>query len=249
MWHTWPTSRTLLTLLASTHETWNREKFQNPTLEKVLEERLDNRVDGMVETGLVQELLDFHRRYNEQRFNSNTAADYTTGIFQSIGFKEFHDYLVLSEEERQEKKGEELLKKGIDDLKLVTKRYAKKQEKWIMNRLIRRSDRQVPIYALDCTDLSQWNARVYDPAIAIIEAVLRGEKPEQKPLNEIVQDKKWTDSSNEETHFCEVCDKICVGEFQWTNHLNGSKHYRALKRKKRLEQKEQQNNVEQNHQI
>lgn len=39
--------------------------------------------------------------------------------------------------------GEKLLKTGIDDLKIATKRYAKKQEKWVMNRLIRRSDRQV----------------------------------------------------------------------------------------------------------
>lgn len=39
--------------------------------------------------------------------------------------------------------GQELLQRGIDDLKMVTKRYAKKQQKWIMNRLLRRSDRQV----------------------------------------------------------------------------------------------------------
>jgi hypothetical protein len=30
--------------------------------------------------------------------------DYTKGIFQSIGFKEFHTYLTLSEEERASKK-------------------------------------------------------------------------------------------------------------------------------------------------
>lgn len=36
-----------------------------------------------------------------------------------------------------------LLQQGIDDLKLVTRRYAKKQDKWVMNRLIRRDDRQV----------------------------------------------------------------------------------------------------------
>lgn len=40
-------------------------------------------------------------------------------------------------------KGQELLQKGIDDLKMVTKRYARRQEKWIRNRLLRRSDRQV----------------------------------------------------------------------------------------------------------
>ncbi|XP_017753986.1 PREDICTED: tRNA dimethylallyltransferase, mitochondrial-like [Eufriesea mexicana] len=38
---------------------------------KILEDRLDSRVNAMMETGLVQELLDFHRRYNEQRIKSN----------------------------------------------------------------------------------------------------------------------------------------------------------------------------------
>ena len=42
-----------------------------------------------------------------------SKADYTRGIFQSIGFKEFHDYLILSEEEKQTDKGKQLLEKGM----------------------------------------------------------------------------------------------------------------------------------------
>ncbi|CAK9814311.1 tRNA dimethylallyltransferase [Anthophora plagiata] len=211
---------------------------------KVLEERLNSRVDAMVETGLVQELLDFHRRYNEQRIKSNTSADYTTGIFQSIGFKEFHAYLVLPEEERREKKGKELLEKGITDLKQVTRRYSKKQEKWVMNRIIRRSDRQVPpVYVLDCTDISKWNNCVYEPAVTIIETILRGEKPEQKPINESVENQKFNDSSNEEKHFCDICERVFIGDYQWDIHMTSTKHMRALKRKKRLEQ---QKEVEEN---
>ncbi|XP_012138614.2 bHLH transcription factor Myc isoform X2 [Megachile rotundata] len=207
---------------------------------KVLEERLESRVDAMMETGLVQELLDFHRRYNEQRIKSNTSADYTTGIFQSIGFKEFHAYLMLSEEERREKKGQALLNKGIEDLKLVTKRYAKKQEKWIMNRLARRKDRQVPpIYVLDCTHIDKWTTSVYEPAVAIIEAVLKGEKPEQKPLNENIQNEKHTDSSNEEAHYCDDCERVFIGELQWNAHINGMKHMKVVKKKKRLAQQKQ----------
>lgn len=61
-----------------------------------------------------------------------------------------------------------------------------------------------PIYTLDCTNLDQWNSCVYEPAVAIIEAVLRGEKPTQKPLNETVENEKFTDSSNEERHYCDV---------------------------------------------
>ncbi|XP_076671666.1 tRNA dimethylallyltransferase isoform X2 [Andrena cerasifolii] len=202
---------------------------------KVLDERLDRRVDAMLESGLVQELLGFHRRYNEQRIESNTSADYTKGIFQSIGFKEFHDYLVLPEEERRREKGQELLKQGISDLKLVTKRYAKKQERWVMNRLLRRSDRQVPpVYSLDCTDLDQWNTNTYEPAVAILDAAFRGLPPLQQPMNELIENKKLSDSSNEESHYCEVCERILIGNFQWNLHLHGMKHKRVLNRKKKL---------------
>lgn len=38
--------------------------------------------------------------------------DYTTGIFQSIGFKEFHEYLILPEEEKHSERGKLLFEKG-----------------------------------------------------------------------------------------------------------------------------------------
>ncbi|XP_078047163.1 tRNA dimethylallyltransferase [Augochlora pura] len=204
----------------------------------VLEERLDSRVDAMVQTGLVQELLDFHRRYNEQRIATNALPDYTKGIFQSIGFKEFHRYLMLSEEERREKKGQELLQEGIDNLKLVTKRYARIQEKWIRNRIIRRVDRQVPpVYTLDCSDMKIWETSVYKKAVSIVEAVLRGEKPEQTAVNESIANIKITDSSNEECRYCDICERFFVGE-QFDVHLRSNKHQKVLKKKKRLAEKD-----------
>ncbi|XP_014472624.1 PREDICTED: tRNA dimethylallyltransferase, mitochondrial isoform X2 [Dinoponera quadriceps] len=75
----------------------------------VLGKRLEDRVDSMLETGLVEELLDFHRKYNEERIKSTESADYTKGIFQSIGFKEFHAYLTLPEEERASEKQQQQL--------------------------------------------------------------------------------------------------------------------------------------------
>ncbi|KAG5842319.1 hypothetical protein ANANG_G00176360 [Anguilla anguilla] len=58
-----------------------------------LGERLDKRVDEMLSAGLIEELKEFHRRYNEQQVQEN-RQDYQHGIFQSIGFKEFHQYLT-----------------------------------------------------------------------------------------------------------------------------------------------------------
>ena len=72
-----------------------------------------------------------------------SEPDYTKGIFQSIGFKEFHEYLILSPEGRETEKGSKLFKLGVDALKLVTRRYARRQIRWITNRFLRRPTRQV----------------------------------------------------------------------------------------------------------
>ncbi|EFN89176.1 tRNA isopentenyltransferase, mitochondrial [Harpegnathos saltator] len=167
------------------------------------------------------------------------SPDYTKGIFQSIGFKEFHAYLTLPEEERASEKGEKLLKQGIEDLKLVTRRYAKKQDQWVMNRLIRRDDRQVPVvYPLDCTDVSNWNSCILEPSVAIISAIMRGEKPEQRPLlSEDIEDQKYSDYNKMEYNYCEVCERVFVFKTQWDLHMKGSKHKRVLKKKQREAQK------------
>ena len=47
----------------------------------VLMERTDRRVDQMVEAGLLQEMIDFHETYNQQRFNENKSVEmYTKSI-------------------------------------------------------------------------------------------------------------------------------------------------------------------------
>lgn len=71
--------------------------------------------------------------------------DYTKGIFQSIGFKEFSPYFLLPEEEKNSDKDEKVLEQCVEVLKLVTRRYARKQTKWTVNRFLARKDRQVGI--------------------------------------------------------------------------------------------------------
>ncbi|KAH7974554.1 hypothetical protein HPB49_016563 [Dermacentor silvarum] len=72
----------------------------------LLDERLDARVDDMIAAGLIKEMEEFHERYNKHRIDHNLEADYTKGIFQSIGFKEFHRYLLMNSEEKASPKGQ-----------------------------------------------------------------------------------------------------------------------------------------------
>merc|ERR1739838_655026 len=64
--------------------------------QEILDDRVNRRVDEMIERGLVQELEDFHSKYNAPRLEGAAEeADYSKGICQSIGFPEFHNYLLL----------------------------------------------------------------------------------------------------------------------------------------------------------
>jgi tRNA dimethylallyltransferase len=63
----------------------------------------------MLDRGLIDELAKFHDEYNRTRSESE---NYTRGIFQAIGFKEFHDYLLLSDIERKSEHGEKIFANG-----------------------------------------------------------------------------------------------------------------------------------------
>ncbi|KAL7292043.1 hypothetical protein TKK_0014325 [Trichogramma kaykai] len=159
--------------------------------------------------------------------------DYTKGIFQSIGFKEFHKFLILSKEERQSEQGQKLLGEGIELLKIATRQYARRQNKWVKNRLLRRSDRQVPpVYSLDCSDVNVWDSVVYERALEIVEAYRNGHTPSVEPINKNIVDRKVSDSSNDRSRVCEDCDRIFIGDLQWTQHIEGARHKKVLNKKK-----------------
>ena len=73
------------------------------------------------------------------KLKSKTIADYSeqfqVGIFQAIGFKEFNEYLNGKVEE--EVNVAKMFEKGVEEMKAVTRKYARKQQRWIYNRLVK----------------------------------------------------------------------------------------------------------------
>ncbi|KAM4724775.1 tRNA dimethylallyltransferase [Anableps anableps] len=194
---------------------------------EALDQRLDARVDEMLSAGLIEELRDFHLRYNQQKVRDD-SQDYQHGIFQSIGFKEFHDYLTAPESSNQQEK-DKLRDKGIEALKIATKRYARKQNKWVRNRFLKRPGDSVPaVYGLDVTDVSGWEEAVLKPALQILDNLSKGEEPALAPIR--VQGQQKNKRSH---HTCELCDKIIIGDLEWTAHLKSKKHHYLVKKKKR----------------
>ncbi|XP_055949856.1 tRNA dimethylallyltransferase-like [Argiope bruennichi] len=203
---------------------------------EVLNQRLDDRVDEMLERGLISELLNFHKDYNEKRIDIQNPR-YSEGIFQSIGFKEFHEYLILSEEEKNSDTGQRILEKAIEEMKLVTRQYARKQTKWIINRFLKKPDRQLPpVYGLSATDLCKWNENALQPAIDIVQSFIEDKEPSQKPLpvEEGLNDIK-------ETYYCDVCERLILGQNVWKIHLSSKRHQ---KRKAKLQKVSKKSNTQ-----
>ncbi|XP_042363040.1 tRNA dimethylallyltransferase isoform X2 [Plectropomus leopardus] len=200
-----------------------------------LDKRLDARVDKMLSAGLIEELRDFHVRYNQQKVQDD-SQNYQHGIFQSIGFKEFHDYLTTRESCTQQER-DTLRDKGIEALKIATRRYARKQNKWVRNRFLKRPGANVPmVFGLDVTDVSRWEELVLDPALQILDSLIKGEEPVIQPIK--VQEAELRNKRSH--HTCDLCDKVIIGDLEWTAHLKSKKHHYHVRKKRKCDQGSEQ---------
>ncbi|XP_042879370.1 tRNA dimethylallyltransferase-like [Penaeus japonicus] len=220
----------------------------------VLDQRLDRRVDDMIERGLLQELKDFHADYNKQRLKEGQLADYTKGIFQSIGFKEFHQYLVLTEEEQQTKDGRKLYEAGVAALKQIPTAntihtHHCPQGPFVYPKHILLlcpgnmaddiSFPQVPpVFALDGSDPSKWDERVRLPAEGVVQALAEGREPELSTANMAKESPDVEDvNRGDKTRYeCDVCERVVIGEIQWRAHIHGAKHRKMQRRQTLLKE-------------
>ncbi|XP_064606784.1 tRNA dimethylallyltransferase-like isoform X2 [Liolophura sinensis] len=200
---------------------------------EVLNKRLDDRVDDMMSRGLIKELEEFHHSYNKDRLTNHSKVEYQLGIFQNIGFKEFHDYLILPEEEKCTEQGKQLLEQGVDDMKRATRKYAKKQVRWVTNRFLKRPDPDAcPVYALSGTDITRWEENVGSPALEIVSSIIEGRIPSQEPLP------LEPNGKNPAVHnVCDACGgKVFLTLADWTRHRNSKRHRNTVMKKRREEQ-------------
>lgn len=201
----------------------------------VLDERLNSRVDNMLKEGLIKELETFQLKYQELS-SCEEEYDFTKGIFQSIGFKEFNQYFNLSENDRNSTEGKKVFHQCVEELKMVTRRYAKKQIKWISNRFLGRSDREVPaVFALDSTDPSKWETNVLEKALSIVDSSINNKSIPYERLKSIEVISK--PNSNDETFYCKICERVFVGDYQTSIHLKSNRHKKRLESISKLKKK------------
>lgn len=131
----------------------------------VLRDRLDARVDEMVSRGLLAEVAQLRA--------IAPSPNYQSGIFQTIGYRQFARYLESPEEPGA-------WASAVDETKTATRQYAKSQLKWVQNKLVpevRRAQAagdDVEVFLLDATDVARWDEKVLAPALEVMHRFLAG---------------------------------------------------------------------------
>lgn len=202
----------------------------------VLRTRLDRRVDGMVERGLLSEAEYMHAHL--QTLESEGAiVDQGCGIWTAIGYKEFKSYLEMHQSNLGSVKTLQTLKQeGAELTRTATRQYAKYQARWIrfsMQKAIVDNDLENNFFLLDGTNLTRWPQDVDDPAAKLTQTFLAGEQlPPPKSLSDAAERLLVTcEKRDQHARYCQVCDKTMMSDREWDQHVKGKKHTSALKPK------------------
>ncbi|KAH6893025.1 IPP transferase-domain-containing protein [Thelonectria olida] len=227
----------------STRHSWENLLFWVYSEREVLRDRLDSRVDKMVDTGLLDEVRELFN-FKCQRTAAGRIPDMTKGIWQSIGYKQFEPYMTAVDEGREHSETERLKKAALEEMKTATRRYAVYQTRWIRLKQIPRIRDIGPaamnsLYLLDSTDVSRYKHNVVQPAVKLAEQFLAGEP--RAPPTEIssLADEVLTQVGNPapkplpSKRMCEVCHTVLMTEEAWEKHLKSATHRRVVRKKKR----------------
>ncbi|GAA5932151.1 tRNA dimethylallyltransferase [Sporobolomyces koalae] len=208
----------------------------------VLHPRLDGRVDKMIERGLLNELDELWQTAHET--DPSKSIDYSKGIYQAIGYKEFEPYLSArhrfpSRTIESDDALNQLFNQGVESMKTATRQYAKRQVKWIKSKLLPAVHAlevpgEVTVVLLDASDLSQWQTNVNTPAVVYLTAFLNDE-PLKDPLTLSptaavhLAARLSEDLKAKSKRACGTCTRdparpFMVEERQWAAHIKTKSH-------------------------
>ncbi|KAL8905429.1 MAG: hypothetical protein Q9171_006664 [Xanthocarpia ochracea] len=196
--------------------------------------RLDERVEQMVDTGLIQEVQSMQKCLQTLE-RSGTPVDQSRGIHTAIGFKELLPYVVSSAGAALNvEKSEQMKKQGIELTKIATRQYAKRQQKWIRGKLLRALKEHGALgnlVVLDGTELLQWTRSVELIAVDAVDAFLSGDPLPNSALPPIVDHDILVPDArgHNKARYCEMCDLTLMTQQQWDAHPQSKKHRKATK--------------------
>jgi tRNA dimethylallyltransferase len=209
---------------------------------EVLSTRLDGRVDKMLKAGLIKEVETLDKFLHAQA-SASLSVDRSSGIWVSIGFKEFEPYIqAMKSGELSSKELQVLFATAVERTKAATRQYAKRQIRWIRLKLLAalsKADALSSIYLLDGSNLDYWSASVSGPAIDIVYKLLAKEElPVPRDMSpaatEFLTPKQTFEFGDRRDlwirQICELCNMTAVTDEQWQRHLKSRAHRRAVKK-------------------
>ncbi|CAO3677372.1 unnamed protein product [Umbelopsis vinacea] len=230
-----------------------------------LNKRLDDRVTKMIkqQDGLFNELISLRKKVQSGSLDmpGKDLEKYQRGIWQAIGYKEFDEYLMATENGTlTEQELASLKEESVERMKAATRRYAKRQVQWIRNKLLPTvwntqdtisslnssllslsPSKSIQVYLLDATDLSKWDENVKSTAIRIAQDFLADkELPDPKEVNEFASQflAQGTDTDhrskilNWKKHTCEICTKSAENPVVLNGDLEWKQHISSRSHRK-----------------
>lgn len=85
---------------------------------------------------------------------------------------------------------------------------------------------------MDTTNISEWNNEVKNKAIHIVETFINKTKCQYEPLKSNISQEK-TNINVHSSNYCDICERLIIGDREIVIHMNSHKHKRALKSKQR----------------
>jgi len=202
----------------------------------VLDARINSRVDEMAEEGMVEEVLALHKKLVGLGWTEHDPAKFP--VTQTFGFTAFLPYLL------EEERSAETLARCVAKYKNDTRKYAKKQKRWIQNRL---QKIPAPVYRFDASNKDTWSDQVLAPALEVCAAFLEGKElpaastfANLSSLPPIPKPSETVERWETQVFACNECEKQFIGKHQWEEHMGSQRHKRKvkyLKNRERLAEK------------
>ncbi|KAJ1511588.1 hypothetical protein HMI55_006319 [Coelomomyces lativittatus] len=209
-----------------------------------LDTLLDQRVDQMLELGLLKELEELH--------SLQPSLPKDRGIYQAIGCKEWDSYFEAKKNNPTMTTSElaHHYATCVQKMKMATQRYARKQLAWIQNRFwpLSIQSEHVHMYVIDGSSTGSTVSN-RDPCVqALVQQFLVD--PQRMPcpstfgapiINHLVEQhcrQAVRDTSTWQKFTCDLCQREMNGDHEWKIHLRSKKHLRHVRHLKLKQMKQ-----------
>ncbi|ETN40498.1 uncharacterized protein HMPREF1541_04775 [Cyphellophora europaea CBS 101466] len=217
--------------------------------DSALKQRLNSRVGEMVTNGLFEEALELQQE-EKKLGTEGTDIDKSKGIWVSIGYKEMESWAAeqLSKPQPlEDAKVSRLAQDALESVKAGTRRYAKRQERYIrmsFAKSLKQAGVSDRLLLLDGTDLSRFHSHLVPQAEGIARAFLHAKDlPEPSSLSDLAKQmfSKVRDESPQRSlrvrRHCEVCDRFLMTDKEWETHIASNSHKKVLQGRRKHQAK------------